>query len=119
MENYNNPPQVNQDRTVAIVSYFTLIGWIIALILHSGNKTSLGAYHLRQMLGLMILAISVYILGFVLALIPMLGWFISLALNVTLLVFWIMGLISAASGEEKPMPLVGDQFQKWFAGVGL
>lgn len=119
MENYNNPPQANQDKTVAIVCYITLIGWIIALVLHSNKKTSLGAYHLRQTLGLMLLAIASFILGFPLAMIPVLGWLIGLVLNIGLLVFWIMGLISAANGEEKPMPIVGDLFQKWFAGLGV
>ena len=42
-------------KTIAIISYITLIGWIIALIMHNNNKTELGAYHIRQMLGIMLL----------------------------------------------------------------
>jgi uncharacterized membrane protein len=34
-------------------------------------------------------------------------------------VFWILGLISAINGQEKPIPVVGDLFQKWFAGFAL
>ena len=29
-------------KTIAIISYITLIGWIIALVMHQSNKTSLG-----------------------------------------------------------------------------
>ncbi|MES2678858.1 MAG: hypothetical protein V4635_03195 [Bacteroidota bacterium] len=105
-------------KTVAIISYITLIGWIIALIIHSGNKTRLGAYHLRQTLGLMILIVCVGILGYILYFIPM-GWAIKAALNIGLLVFWIIGLVSAISGDEKPLPIVGGLFQKWFAGFAL
>ncbi len=122
MENTNNPqPVAAQDngKTVALVSYFTLIGWIVALIMHGSNKTRLGAYHLRQMLGLMIMALAVGILTLPLIMIPFLGWGILWLLRVGLLVLWIMGLIAAANGEEKPMPIVGELFQKWFAGLGV
>lgn len=122
MENMNQPqPASGTDngKSVAIVSYITLIGWIIALIMHSSNKTRLGAYHLRQMLGLMILGVAISILRFPLFFIPFLGWILGMALSVGLLVLWIMGLIAAANGEEKPTPIVGDLFQKWFAGLGL
>ncbi|HET7537816.1 MAG TPA: hypothetical protein VFJ90_15260, partial [Candidatus Didemnitutus sp.] len=43
-----------EDKTVAILSYITLIGFIIALVMHGSNKTKLGAYHLRQTLGFVI-----------------------------------------------------------------
>ena len=111
----DNSTAQDNGKTVAIISYITLIGWIVALIMHNSNKTRLGAFHLRQMLGLIILVAMVYILGYVLNFIPM-GWLIGTALNIGILIFWIMGLIAAASGEEKPMPIIGDMFQKWFAG---
>jgi uncharacterized membrane protein len=41
------------------------------------------------------------------------------ALNIGLLVFWVMGLVAAVSGEEKPLPIVGPSFQKWFAGFAV
>ncbi|MBU0500825.1 MAG: hypothetical protein KJ558_05700 [Gammaproteobacteria bacterium] len=90
-------------RTIAIIAYLTLIGWIIALVLHLGNQSSLGAFHLRQMLGLMLTAL-------VLSIIPVVGWMLSLAL----LVFWVLGLVSAIQGEQKPLPLIGDLYQQAF-----
>ena len=50
-------------KTVAIVCYFTLIGWIVALVMHSNNKTSLGAFHIRQMLGLMLISFAFYFIN--------------------------------------------------------
>src|SRR4051812_38946794 len=105
MENTNNsqPTAVpDNGKTVAIVSYITLIGWIIALIMHSSHKTRLGAYHLRQMLGLIILGVAIAILSIPLIMIPFLGWGILWVLRVGILVLWLMGLIAAANGEEKP-----------------
>ena len=47
-----NTPAVPEDKTVAILAYITLIGFIIAIVLHGQKKTALGAFHLRQMLGI-------------------------------------------------------------------
>jgi uncharacterized membrane protein len=100
-------------KTVAIISYITLIGWIIALVMHNGNKTALGAYHIRQSLGIIILAVLLAILNSVLG-IPILAWIIQIGI----LIFWILGLVSAVQGEMKPVPLLGAQFQDWFKGIG-
>ncbi|MFH1649824.1 MAG: hypothetical protein ABIA93_04705, partial [Candidatus Woesearchaeota archaeon] len=93
-------------QLVAILSYITLIGWIIALVLYFQKKTKLGGYHLRQTLLLMIVAI-------VLTWIPVIGWII----GILLFVLWIIGLIGAIQGEQKPIPLLGPWAQDWFKGL--
>lgn len=93
-------------KTVALIAYLTLIGFIIAIVMHGSNKTSLGSFHLAQMMGLMLT-------GLVCAIIPILGWICSIGV----LVMWIMGLISAINGEEKPVFLLGNLYQKWFGGM--
>jgi uncharacterized membrane protein len=95
-----------EDKTVAIVSYITIIGWIIGLVLHSNNKTSLGAFHLRQTLGL-------YITSIILWWIPIIGWI----LNIIVFIFWLIGLINAVQGEEKPVPIIGEFYQNIFKGL--
>ncbi len=100
-------------KTVAIVSYLTIIGWIIAFIMHNNNKTELGAFHLRQMLGLVAIGIVLSLIGRVVG-IPMVIWI----LQIGLFVLWILGFIGALQGEKKAIPLLGDQFQQWFKGVG-
>ena len=126
MENTNNPQQVNtpapaaQDngKTIAILSYCTLVGWIVGLVMHGSNKTSLGAFHLRQKLGIMLLGVAIWIANFIRIFIPILGWLLGLCLGLSLLALWIMGLISAVNAEEKPLPVVGGLFQNWFANFG-
>lgn len=112
MSTAETPPAVpvTEDRTVAILSYLTIIGFIVAIVIHSSKKTKLGAYHLRQMLGLVLVGLA----GSVLGVIPILGWLALMVIWVGLLVFWVLGLIAAAKGELKPVPLVGEHFQKWF-----
>ena len=99
-------PKQDNAKLVAILSYITLIGWIIALILNQQNKTSLGSFHIRQTLLIMIA-------GIVLSWIPLVGWILS----IILFIFWIMGLIYAIKGEEKEVPLIGGLAQQWFKGL--
>ena len=103
----------NEDKTVAILSYLTIIGFIIALILHGQKKTQLGAYHLRQTLGFVVTGFALGVVG----IIPLLGLLIIILAMPVMFVFWVMGLVSAVQGKMKPVPLVGEYFQKWFAGT--
>ena len=107
----------SEDRTVAMLTYLTLIGFIVAIVIHSSKKTALGAFHLRQGLGLLVSGLALGICGFVLAFIPILGWLVVLAAWLGFLVLWLMGLIAAVNGQQKPMPVLGEHFQKWFAGA--
>jgi len=112
-ENKNQQQQSNEDNSVAIVAYLTLIGWIIALIMHSSKKTNLGAYHLREMLGLMLTSIVLWIVN----LVPYVGHLIYMLGSIVLFILWILGLINAINRQMKPLPIVGDNFQKWFASI--
>ena len=93
-------------KTIAIVSYITLIGWVIALILNSEAKDKHASFHLRQMLMLMLAAV---VLGWI----PILG----LIAGVVIFIFWILGLISAVNGTKKEVPILGPLAQKWFTFI--
>ncbi|MFN8355823.1 MAG: hypothetical protein U0Y10_15305 [Spirosomataceae bacterium] len=114
MENQTPVPAPSDNgKTVAIISYLTLVGLIIAFVLYSSNKTALGAFHLRQTL---LLYISGIVIAFV-NIIPILGqivWFVSI---IALFIFWLMGLISALNGEMKPIPVIGEKAQELFSGI--
>jgi uncharacterized membrane protein len=107
----------SEDKTIAIVSYLTPIGFIVAIVMHGSKKTSLGAYHLRQSLGLMITSIAVVVFGMVLAFIPFIGWLADLALWFGLIVLWFTGFLAAVNGQQKPVALLGEPFQKWFSSA--
>ena len=117
MDTTTPPPSTTEDKTVAIVAYITLIGFIVAILIHNGKKTRLGAYHLRQVLGLFITGFAVGICQIVLVFIPILGWLAIIVLWISMLVFWITGLIAAINGQMKPMPIVGPLYQKWFGNT--
>jgi uncharacterized membrane protein len=104
-------------KTTAWVSYLWWIGWIISLVTSNNTnpKPSLVVFHLRQSFGLLVISTGLEILrrmspfgfygGF---------YWIYIILSIGLFVLWIIGLIAAVQGEEKPIPVVGPLFQQWF-----
>ncbi|AOS45197.1 hypothetical protein Verru16b_02275 [Lacunisphaera limnophila] len=115
MSTSDTPPVVgtSEERTVAILSYITIIGFIVAIVMHSSKKTKLGAYHLRQMLGLILTGL----VGGVVGVIPFIGWVALPLIWIGLLVLWVMGLLAAVNGQVKPVPVLGEQYQKWFGNA--
>ena len=102
---------VSDDKTVAILSYITIIGFIVAVVLHGNKKTALGTFHLRQALGLWLTAIVCWV---VLMFIPVIGWVMTPFVMLGIFVLAVIGFIGAASGKMKPIPLLGDKYQRWF-----
>lgn len=99
-------------KLISIISYFG-IGWVIAYIMHSSNKTEMGAFHLRQSLGIIIVAILLTVV------VSFIGIYIlSIIVQLAIVVFWILGLLGAIQDEKKLVPLLGAQFQDWFKGIG-
>jgi uncharacterized membrane protein len=111
------PGAASEDKTVAVLAYLTIFGFIAALIIHNGKKTSLGAYHLRQVLGLIIAAIPLTIVRYVLLYIPVLGWLVSLLIILVLFAVWVSGLAAAISGQKKPLPVIGALTEQYLGNI--
>ena len=108
---------VTEDRTVAILAYITPIGFIVAIVMHGSKKTALGSFHLRQTLGLFLTGLVCWPINFILAFIPILGWLCILGIMFSMIALWVMGLIAAASGQQKPVPVLGQKYQQWFGSA--
>jgi uncharacterized membrane protein len=104
---------ISEGKTIAIIAYITFIGLIIAFVLNIEKKNSFALYHIRQSLGLVLVAL---VLGIV-NIIPILGWVVSIVGSIILLIMWISGLMSALNGKEKPVFLLGEKFQEWFRDI--
>ncbi|WP_111684746.1 YtxH domain-containing protein [Winogradskyella tangerina] len=97
---------LSDGKNVAIIAHITLIGWIVAIVMNGSNRTELGSFYIRQVLGIIIV-------GFVCGIIPVINlvaWILPVAM-------WVMSLIGSLSGEKKPVFLLGNQFQDWFKGL--
>ena len=102
---------VQEGKTMAITSYITWIGTLIAFVMNNDKHNSFAAFHIRQMVGLSLFSVGVSFIGKYV-------WFIAGILGIILFVLWIIGLIGAINGEEKKVPFVGDLFQDWFKAIG-
>jgi uncharacterized membrane protein len=123
-ENAAPAAPAKEDTTVALLAYLTPIlfgvGIVIAIVMHNGKKTALGAYHLRQSLGLLLTALASWIPCMIISMIPVVNLVMLLlgpALAIGFFVLWIMGLLAAINGQQKPLPVVGEHYQKLLANA--
>ncbi len=100
-------------KVVAILSHVFFIGWLVALILNSRNRSDLGSFYIRQTLGIYLLsAASSFVM-----IIPILGWIAGLIGYALVVVLWFISLISTLKEEEKTVPVLGEKFQEWFRSL--
>lgn len=88
-------------KATSIVSYITIIGWIIAYL--AGDKEN-AKFYLNQSL---VYNIATLINGWILPLIPVVGPILSYIISIILFVLWIMGLVYACKQQEKRLPILG------------
>ncbi|UWX61781.1 DUF4870 domain-containing protein [Chryseobacterium oranimense] len=104
------------NKTLSIVSYITLIGWLIAYFSGKENADSLLKYHLKQSLGLLIVIIFFNIaLGILISIVPALS-LLSL-IGFVFIALLIIGIINAANEVKKPLPLIGKMFEDKFSFI--
>lgn len=118
--NFNVTPATEDGKTVAIVSYITIIGWLIAYFaMHKDKKTELGSYHLRQTLLLYLVSLAVQIIARIVISITLSGTLATLfyVIYLVIFIFWVIGLIGAANGQKKPIPFIGEKAQSMFPGI--
>lgn len=103
---------IDEGKTAAITAYILIIGVFIAMSMNSENKNSFASFHIRQALGISITFIS---LGLIIS------NFDSVMISATMWIFvsvlWGYGIFSAIKGESKPLPLLGELFQKAFKSI--
>lgn len=113
MENNTITANEGQEKTIGIIAYLTLIGLIIAFVMNAEKKNAFTAYHIRQSLGLMCTGLALAFINIV----PILGWVISLAGYLILLVMWVTGLMNAVNGRTKPVAVLGGRYEQWFKTI--
>jgi len=108
-----NTGTVQEGKTIAIISYITIIGLIIAFIMNQNKKNYFASFHIRQAAGIAALELVISMLNRYMSL-GMIGTILGLGA----LALSIIGIIGAVQGQEKLIPLLGDHFQEWFKSIG-
>ncbi|MFZ4931076.1 DUF4870 domain-containing protein [Chryseobacterium sp. Mn2064] len=104
------------NKTLSIVSYITIFGWLISFVMGKDKPNSLLKYHLKQSLGLVIFSILLSIVLNILLMILNIG--LLGILGFIPLVLMIIGIINAANEVEKPLPLIGKMVEDKFSFIG-
>jgi uncharacterized membrane protein len=90
---------VDKNKTMAILAYF-----LFFLPLLTAKDSKYAMFHANQSLILVLIAIASNIIGGIL---PVVGAILAAVVGLGVFVLWVMGIISAANGEMKPLPVIG------------
>lgn len=107
-----DPTDVEKNKVFGVLAYIGIL-WLVPLL--AAKDSPFARYHCNQGLVLFLGAIAAWvatiILDMILIFIPVLGWFLMILLHVGLIVgilaLAIIGIINAANGLCKPLPLIG------------
>lgn len=95
---------IDEGKTIAIISYITIIGLIIAYILNNSKHNSFAQFHIGQSVRIVVLAFANYLLAWVL---PSSLGLITTLISLAIFVLIILGIVNAANGKTTPLPVIG------------
>lgn len=105
------------EKILAFLAYLlVIVGAVYILLVHRKNK--LAVHHAKQALGIIIIAISIFIAwvvgGWIISWIPYIGFIVTVALfalviaaYIVLAVGYITGIIYVLDEKKQPVPVVG------------
>ena len=103
-----NNKTIQEGKTLAILCYVTFIGCIIAYILNIDKRNNYTFFHIRQSMGILIF---VFVANF---------FYVNWINDIFILLYSlsvIFGIITSIQGKNKPIPFIGEYFQKWFKNI--
>ena len=99
-------------KKIAMISYLTIIGTLVALLMHKDEKHPFAAFHIRQSLGIFL---TFYLLGYFVGYFD--SWNVTVAFWIFIAVLWAYGFAGALQGKMLTIPLLGGLFQKFFKSI--
>lgn len=91
---------IDENKLMAVLGY---LGILLLIPLLAKKDSPYAQFHAKQGLVLLIAGIIVGVV----AVIPVLGWIISLLGYLGYIILWIMGIVNAISGKMNELPLIG------------
>ena len=102
-----DPKDAQDNKLLGILAYFNLL---FLVPYFAAKESPFAQFHANQGCVLCIVEIATMILIRVFAYIPIIGWLIAILLyllSIVFVVFAILGIINAAKGEVKELPIIG------------
>lgn len=106
--------ETEDGKVCAILAYFFPIGLIWYLVDENMKKNKFAQFHVYQSLVLAITSIILSIAAIIVTAISFgFLFFLAWIVNIAMLVLFIIGLVHAAQGEEKELPIIGRYAKKF------
>lgn len=102
-----DPKDIQDNKIMAVLAY---IGILLLIPLFAAKNSKFARFHVNQGLPLMIVGLAIGIISIPLGLIPIVGIITSIIFGlagICVLVLAILGIVNAATGKAKELPLVG------------
>lgn len=95
---------IEKNKVMAILAY---ISWLVLIPIFAAKDSKFARFHVNQGLVLAIVEILFWIAaGIVTSIIPILGIILNLA-NIVFFIVSIIGILNAANGKAKELPVIG------------
>jgi len=112
-----SPQEVEEGKAFAILSYaLSIIGLPFFLVPLIMRNNGFSLFHAKQTLIIWLAGIAVSVAGGILSFICI-GIIIWVVGFILLLVLTVIGLINAAQGQQKLLPVIGQWGEDWFKGL--
>jgi len=99
-----DPNDVEKNKGMAILAYFLFF----IPMLTEAKDSKFAMFHANQSLILALVAIGIFVLGSIIAMVTFgFGGGLVLIAWLAWIVFWVMGIVNAANGKMKELPLIG------------
>ncbi|MBQ7060276.1 MAG: hypothetical protein IJM85_00685 [Clostridia bacterium] len=102
-----DPQDVQKNKAMGVLAY---LSWLIIIPLLAAKDSKFARFHCNQGLVLAIAETLCWIVVKIFGGIPVIGWVLRVAvglLDLAFLVLAVMGIVNAASGKAKELPLLG------------
>lgn len=102
-----DPKDIQDNKIMAVLAY---IGLLLLIPLFAAKNSKFARFHVNQGLPLMIVGLAIGIISIPLGLIPIVGIITSIIFGLAglcVLALAILGIVNAATGKAKELPLVG------------
>ena len=98
---------IQQNKVMAILAY---LSWLVLIPIFAAKESKFARFHANQGLVLAIAEIICWVALGILSNIPLIGWIfgiIETLFSLVCLIFAVIGIVNAANGKAKELPIVG------------
>ena len=93
-----------------VMSIFAYLSWLVLIPIFAAKESKFARFHANQGLSLAIAEIICWVVLGILTKLPLIGWIFGIAeglFSLVCLVFTVIGIVNAANGKAKELPVVG------------